>query len=92
MIFFLAVDQFLFFSDNLTWNNTGSRYFRMFEREPKVKPVHIQQSSFLKIHDLVQQDKDNQSNSPKGEKEFSTFVNAIQKTKNKKLADLQLPE
>ena len=35
----------------------------MFEREPKVKPVHIQETSFLKINDLVQQDKDNQSNS-----------------------------
>ena len=62
----------------------------MFEREPKVKPVHIQETSFLKIHDLVrQQDKDNQSNSHKGKKEFSTFVNAII---NKKLPDLQLPE
>ena len=69
----------------------------MFEREPKVKPVHIQETSFLKIHDLVQQDKDNQSNSHKGKKEMSLFVNVIQKTKknkkkNKKLADLQLPE
>lgn len=53
----------------------------MFEREPRVKPVHIQESSFLKIHDLAQQDKDDQSNSHKGKKEFSTFVNAIQKTK-----------
>ena len=56
----------------------------MFEREPKVKPVHIQETSFLKIHDLVQQDKDNQSNSHKGKKEMSTFVNAIQKTKKNK--------
>ena len=40
----------------------------MFEREPKVKPVHIQETSFLKIHDLVQQDKDNQSNSHKGKR------------------------
>ena len=56
----------------------------MFEREPKVKPVHIQETSFLKIHDLVQQDKDNQSNSHKGKKEMSTFVNAIQKTKKTK--------
>ena len=56
----------------------------MFEREPKVKPVHIQETSFLKIHDLVQQDKDNQSNSHKGKKETSTFVNAIQKTKKNK--------
>ena len=58
--------------------------------------MDIQKSSFLKIHDLVQQDKDNQSNSPKGEKEFSTFVNARQKTKtktkNKKLPDIQRPK
>ena len=56
----------------------------MLEREPKVKPVHIQETSFLEIHDLVQQDKDNQSNSHKGKKEFSTFVNAVQKTKKNK--------
>ena len=44
----------------------------MFDREPRVKPVH-QESSFLKIYDLAQQDKDDQSNSHKGKKEFSAF-------------------
>lgn len=43
-------------------------------------------------HDLVQQHKDNQSNSHKDKKEFSKFVNAIQRKKNKKLDDLQLPQ
>ena len=53
----------------------------MFEREPRVKPVHIQESSFLKIHDLAQQDKDDQSNSHKGKKEFSTFQMLFKKLK-----------
>ena len=70
--------SFLFLAIILLELTQTRSYFRMFVREP----VHILENSF-QSHDLAQQAKDNQSNSHKGKKDFSTFVNAIQKSKKR---------